>query len=200
MIKVNLSGKSKKSVLKSEVKVPAPGMAMPLVLVAIVLVAAGIGYWKYSSLNSELTSLESDIRAAEAQRAKLAAVIKQDQVYEARKKTLENRVKIIQGLQNNQISPVIALDALSQAVDRTHYVWLSRVDQSNAVFTINGVGTSLLAIADFYSNLEATRYYRNIDISNAQDSAGNYTFSLKCEFAQPGSPSAAPEPELQGGN
>ena len=41
-------------------------------------------------------------------------MIKQDQIYEARKKALENRVNMIDGLQKNQVSPVVALDVLSR--------------------------------------------------------------------------------------
>ena len=127
-------------------------------------------------------------------------VIQQDKIYETRKKMLENRVKIIEGLQRNQISPVVALDVLSEAVDRTHYVWLTNVDQNNTVFSMNGVGTSLLAIADFYSSLEATGYFHNIDLANAQDSAGNYTFSLKCEFLPPRGVVPNPQPSQTGAN
>ena len=79
----------------------------------------------------------------------------------------------------------MALDQLSEAVDRTKFVWLSSLDQTNTTLTMNGIGTSLNAIADFYTNLTATGYFKNIDISNASDAAGNYTFSLKCEFSPP---------------
>jgi len=55
---------------------------------------------------------------------------------------------------------------------------------------MNGTGTSLNAIADFYTNLTSTGYFKNIDVSNAQDNNGNYSFSLRCEYAppRPGSP------------
>ncbi|HYR44550.1 MAG TPA: PilN domain-containing protein, partial [Terriglobia bacterium] len=101
-------------------------------------------------------------------------------------------------LQKNQVSPVVALDQLSEAVERTQYVWLSNLDQNNAILTMNGTGTSLNAIADFYSNLTATGYFKNIDVSNAQDNAGNFTFSLKCEFSPPRS--SAGQTSAAGGN
>ena len=83
----------------------------------IVLGSAVFGYWWYSSVAGESARLDSEIQAAQARKAQLDAVIKQDQIYEARKKALENRVKIIEGLQKNQVSPVVALDVLSQAID-----------------------------------------------------------------------------------
>ena len=160
----------------------------------------GYGYWWYSSLTVQIADLDNKINQAQAQKAALDNVIKQDQIYEGRKKALENRVKVIEGLQKGQVSPVVALDQLSEAVQRTQYVWLSNLDQNNAVLTMSGVGTSLNAIADFYTNLTATGYFKNIDVSNAQDSAGNFVFSLKCEFSPPRNPAPAGQPAAAGGN
>src|SRR5438128_10801894 len=182
MIRVNLRGHKQ---LKSAAKFVSPKNYTPVVLLAVALGFAGYGYWWYSSLTNQVADLDNQIKQAQAQKAPLDNVIKQDQIYEARKKALENRVKIIEGLQRNQVSPVVALDVLSEAIDKTQYVWLSSLDQSNAIFSMNGIGTSLLAIADFYSNLQATGYLKTIDVMNAQDAQGNFTFSLRCEFSPP---------------
>ncbi|PYS09012.1 MAG: hypothetical protein DMG15_25220 [Acidobacteria bacterium] len=197
MIKVNLGGHKK---AKSATKFTLPQNYTPVVLLAIAAGFVGYGYWWYSSLNVQIADLDNKINQAQAQKAALDNVIKQDQIYEGRKKALENRVKVIEGLQKGQVSPVVALDQLSEAVQRTQYVWLSNLDQNNAVLTMSGVGTSLNAIADFYTNLTATGYFKNIDVSNAQDSAGNFVFSLKCEFSPPRNPAPAGQPAAAGGN
>jgi len=198
MIKVNLAERKK---AKSAVKFAAsPRNYTPVLLVAIIAGFVGYGYWWYSNLNDQIADLENKIKQAQAQKAALDNVIKQDLIYETQKKTLENRVRVIEGLQKGQVSPVMALDQLSEAVQRTQYVWLSNLDQNNAILTINGVGTSLNAIADFYTNLTATGYFKNIDVSNAQDTAGNFVFSLKCEFSPPRNPAPAGQPAAAGGN
>lgn len=197
MIKFNLDERKKS---KSAAKFALSKNYTPVVLVAIAAGFVGYGYWRYSSLNNQIADLDNKIKQAQAQKAPLDNVIKQDQIYETRKKTLENRVKVIEGLQKGQVSPVMPLDQLSEAVQRTQYVWLSNLDQNNAVLTMNGVGTSLNAIADFYTNLTATGYFKNIDVSNAQDSAGNFMLSLKCEFSPPRSPAPAEQPAAAGGN
>jgi Tfp pilus assembly protein PilN len=202
MIKVNLVGASRKKGRGALVapKISLPTNMLPLVLLLIFLGSAGFGYWWYSNVAGESARLDQEISVAQARKAQLDVVIKQDQIYEARKKALENRVKIIEGLQRNQVTPMVALDVLSQAIDKTQYVWLSTLDQNNTVFSMSGMGTSLLAIADLYSNLQATGYFKNIDVTNAQDTAGNFTFALKCEFSPPTSP-APPQPEAPvGGN
>src|SRR5213593_1652968 len=195
MIKVNLRGHKQP---KSAAKFVSPKNYTPVVLLAVALGFAGYGYWWYSSLTNHVADLDNQI--TQAQKAALDNVIKQDQIYEARKKALENRVKVIEGLQRNQVSPVMALDQLSEAVQRTQFVWLSNLDQNNAILTMNGVGTSLNAIADFYTNLTATGYFKNIDVSNAQDSAGNFVFSLKAEFSPPRTAAPAGQPAAAGGN
>ena len=65
---------------------------------------------------------------------------------------------------------------------------------------LRGVLVAEAAIADFYSSLETTGYFHNIDLANAQDSAGNYTFSLKCEFSPPRGVAPSPETSQAGAN
>lgn len=185
MIKVNLVGAARKKPAKAATSIAMPTSLTPVLLILIVLGFVIGGYWWYSNLSTEAANLGSEIQTLEARKAELEAVIKQDQIYEARKKMLESRVKIIENLSKNQVSPVLALDQLAEAVERTQFVWLSSLDQRDAVLTMNGVGTSLTAIADFYTNLNATGYFKNIDLGPSQESSGNFTFSLKCEFAPP---------------
>jgi Tfp pilus assembly protein PilN len=186
MIRVNLSGApTKKSGRGSAPSVVVPSRALPLFLILIVIGFAGGGFWWYTSLNSELESVNHQIAQATSERDRLATIIKQDQIYEGRKKMLEARIKIIQGLKRNQVSPVRSLDILDDAIDRTKFVWLHSLEQNNAVFTVAGTGTSVNAIADFVTNLEATGYFKNINLQNAQDASGNYNFSMTCEFALP---------------
>ena len=185
MIKVNLIGTSRKKTAKAKSSIELPTNAMPAMLALIVAATVIGGYFWYASLSGQTRDLDSKITALQAQKASLDAVIKQNQIYEGRKKTLESRIKIIEGLKRNQVNPVLALDVLSDAIEKTQYVWLSQLDQRDAVLSMSGVGTSLNAIADFYANLENTGYFHSLDLANATDTAGNFTFSLKCEFKVP---------------
>jgi Tfp pilus assembly protein PilN len=199
MIRVNLIGDTKNKSAKVVQKTSEPISIMPILLILIVAGAAAGCYWWYSSLNTRITTLNSEISAAQAQKAQLEAVIKQDQIYESRKKAVENRIMVIEGLKRNQVSPVVSLDMLSNAVDKTQFVWLSQFDQNNTIFSMAGIGTSVNAIADFVTNLEGTGYFHNINLVNAQDASGNYTFSMTCEFAPPVRKTAEQTPS-SGGN
>src|SRR5688572_13624485 len=183
MIKVNLVGAARKKSAKAGPSLALPTSATPIFLILIVLATVIGGYLWYSGLSGQLADLDSKIQQAEAQKVALDNVIKQDAIYETRKKALENRVKVIEDLQRNQISPVVALDALSEAVDKTQYVWLSSLDQNNAIFSMSGQGTSYEAVATFITNLEASGFFRNVDVPAVQEASPNtFTFSLKCEF------------------
>ena len=205
MIRVNLAGGARKKASKGK-KAAGQRSLLPLLHVLIFLGALGGGYYWYSSLTTQVADLDSQIAQATVQKTKLEAVIKEDQIYEGRKKELENRIKIIEGLKRNQVSPVVSLDILGDAIDRTQFVWLSNLDQNNTAFSMSGTGTSLNAIADFYSNLKATGYFTNINVQNAADASGNFTFSLTCEFSPPkqplvpAAPAAPATPAAGGGN
>src|SRR5215470_17018443 len=117
MIRVNLSGAPNKK--SGKVSAPVPSRALPLFLIMIVIGSGVGGFWWYTSINTELNNVNKRIAQLEAERDRLAKIIKQDQVYEGRKKMLESRIKVIQGLKRNQVSPVRSLDLLDDAIDRT---------------------------------------------------------------------------------
>lgn len=202
MIRVNLVGAGRKKSAKAGLKISLPTSVVPIVLLLIVLGTAGGGYWWYSSLTAEAAELAEKKVQAEKQKAALDAVIKADQVYEGRKKSLENRVKVIEGLVKNQVSPILALDQLAEAINRTQYVWLSSLDQKEALLNMTGTGTSLNAIADFYTNLNSSGYFKNVDQGAAtQDGNGNWQFTIRCEFSPPRvAPPANVPPPAAGGN
>src|SRR4051812_46971748 len=100
MIKVNLIGAGRKKQVPAR-KLTLPKNFTPVVLVLILLGAAYTGYSWYSTLTAQSLDLDQQIGKLEARRTALQAVIKADQIYEARKKILESRVKIIEGLQKN---------------------------------------------------------------------------------------------------
>jgi Tfp pilus assembly protein PilN len=200
MIKVNLVGINRKKT-NTGIKFSAPTNALPIVLVLIVIGSTAGGYLWYSSVTTQSNDLTTRIAQLETQRAQLDAIIKQDAIYEERKKTLENRIRIIEGLKRNQVSPVVSLDALSDAINRTEFVWLASLDQNNTLFSMSGTSTSVNALADFVSNLENTGYFRNVNLVNAQDASGNFTFSMTCEFLPPDVTAGQPDlPTPTGGN
>ena len=91
MIKVNLVGATKRKPVKvgGGPKLQLPTNVLPVVLFLIVVGTAIGGYMWYSSLTTQNAELDSSISNLQAQKAALDAVIKENAIYEARKKALE---------------------------------------------------------------------------------------------------------------
>src|SRR5688500_2029072 len=143
MIKVNLSGSQKKTVANKAAKPVAvssdrSSSALPLLHLALVVGTAVGGYFWYSSLTTQSAELNNRMGVLQEDQKKLDVVIKQDQIYEARKVALEKRIQVIEDLRKNQLSPVVVLNALADAIDQTRYVWLSNLSQNNALITMAG--------------------------------------------------------------
>lgn len=191
MIRVNLAGTARKKTKKAAAKSGKPSGLLPVLHLLLMIGTVAGGYLWYSSLNTQSTDLAAKIVAKEAERKSLEAIIAQDAIYEGRKAELERRIKIIDDLKKSQVSPVVMLDKLVESVDRTRFVWLSNFTQNNSAISIVGTATTLEALASFYSNLETTGYFHNINVEKFEDTRGNVAFSLKCEFAPPSTPQSA---------
>lgn len=165
---------------------------LPIIWAVVLLGALAGGYFWWSSLTGESARLDSGIAAAEAERDRLQAVIDQDAIYEERKAQLELRIAAIEELQRNRVSPIVSLDMLSRAVENTEYVWINSLNQNNTTFNLSGAGTSIEAIEEFITNLEATGYFRNINLGQGQQANPNYSFSLAMTFVPPLLPGETP--------
>jgi Tfp pilus assembly protein PilN len=186
MMRVNLGGSPQKPAAAAKVrKASNPTNVLPILHLLLVLGTAAGGYLWYANLSSQSEDLSNRIVALQAEQKRLETVIKQNQVYEARKVALEKRIRVIEDLKKNQLSPVVVLDALGDAIDRTQYVWLSSLSQNNTTLSMAGTGTSVDALSDFVGNLKATKYFHNINLARFDDSRGNYTFSMTTEFSPP---------------
>jgi Tfp pilus assembly protein PilN len=196
MIRVNLAGTPRKKTGKAAAKA-GPSNVLPIVHLLLMIGTTIAGYLWYSQLTTRSADLAQQISAKEAEMKTLDAVIKQDQIFEARKAELERRIKIIDDLKKRQVSPVVMLDRLVDSVDRTNFVWLTTFTQNNSQVSMVGSATSLEAIAGFYANLQDTGYFHNINLSRFEDSrAGNWAFNLTSDFGPP----APAKPAEKGAN
>lgn len=197
MIRVNLAGTPKRKSGKAAAKSAGPSNFLPVIHLLIMVGATVGGYLWYSQLTTKSTDLAQQIATREADMKRLDAVIKQNAIYEARKGDLDRRIRIIDDLKKSQVSPVVMLDRLVDSVDRTRFVWISTFTQNNSTISMVGTATNLEALAGFYSNLQDTGYFHNINVNRFEDSrAGNVAFTLTSDFAPP----ASPKPAAKGAN
>ena len=135
---------------------------------SLILVAAalGVGWW-YWSLQRNSTDLDQQIVEAERETVRLRSVIQQVQQFEQRRVQLQQRVTLIEQLRKGQTGPVHLLDQVSLAMPDT--MWLIDLRQSGSEVTIEGRCTSLNALSDFVSGLEASNLFaRPVEIVDSQ--------------------------------
>src|SRR5262245_50872531 len=138
MIRVNLAGTPRKKAGKKAAKAGGgSSSALPALHLLIMIGTLAGGYYYYHSLSTQTEDLAAQISQKEAEKKKLDEVIKQNAVYEGRKAELAKRIQVIDDLKNSQVSPVVMLDRLADAIDRTRFVWLSNFSQVNQKLTMN---------------------------------------------------------------
>ena len=151
-----------------------------------------VGWW-YWALHTRGVRLDEEIVQAETKANQLRSVLAQVQKFETRKAVLQQRVTLIEQLRRGQSGPVHILDEISKALpDR---VWLVSLGQRDKDFAMDGRTTSLSGVSDFVANLQASPWFKNVEILDSQvdqTPAGPMVrFTLR---ATSDNPDAAPPP------
>src|SRR5688572_18908018 len=144
MIRVNLlaaerptGGGSKKTRTPS-----APGAVQLYLFLAIFVggaVVLCVLAWFY--ITKQIADLDTKIAAAQQRQQQLQAIKKQVDEFQAKKKTLEDKVNLIERLRAEQSGPVHMLDELSKALP--DFVWLTSLDQNGPNLVLRGETTGL---------------------------------------------------------
>ena len=137
--------------------------ACSLILVAAALV---VGWW-FWSLQRESANLDQQIADAERETQRLQSVIQQVAQFEWRRAQLQQRVTLIEELRKGQTGPVHLLDHISRSLPES--MWLTDLKQAAGEITLEGRCTSLNALSDFVSALEASNLFeRPVEIIDSR--------------------------------
>ncbi len=179
---------------------PAQKVAIAATLI-LVLTALGLG-WRYWSISQQITRLDSEIEAAEAETRRLRLVLSDVQKFETRRAQLQQRVALIEELRKGQSGPVHLLDSLSRSLpDR---LWLTQLTQvsdpktGRMDVTMQGVSTSLTSLSDLVGNLESSgAFLRPVEILQSSvetlPQGGDLVrFTVKAMFQASGGPAVTP--------
>jgi type IV pilus assembly protein PilN len=158
-----------------------------LILVATALI---VGWW-YWSLQRDSAELDQQILAAQRETARLQTVIQQVRQFEEQRAQLQQRVTLIEQLRKGQTGPVHLLDQVSRSLPDS--MWLIEMKETaSGDVTIDGRCTSLTALSDFVSSLEASSYFaKPVEIVDSTVDPATATapemirFSVKAKFVPP---------------
>jgi type IV pilus assembly protein PilN len=138
-------------------------VACSLILVGAALV---VGWW-FWSLQRQSATLDQEIADAERETQRLQSVIQQVSQFEARRAQLQQRVTLIEELRKGQTGPVHLLDQISKSLPES--MWLTELRQVASDITLEGNCTSLNALSDFVSALEASNLFeRPVEIIDSR--------------------------------
>jgi len=183
MIKINLLGRSKLKAAKTKkISVASNQTLMTVMAIAVVLMSVGIVYFWQRILVQQDEELSRQIMLAKKEKARQEGMLRENEVFEKRRKLLETRINVIESLKKNQSGPVQVLDLLSDCIQRSEGVWLKDLAQKGNLITVNGTAMgSPDAVADLITNLTRVGNFKNVNLVNLQEVDSKYSFSITFE-------------------
>jgi type IV pilus assembly protein PilN len=169
----------------------------------LVLTLVGVG-WRYWAIGQQEVAVAREVAAAQREEQRLAEILKQVEEFDVRKKQLEQRVTLIDGLRKGQNAPVHMIDQISRALPEM--TWLTNLTQKDFTLTIQGRCLSLTSLSDFVGNLEASRFFaRPVEIIDSAVVPGDgktpdlIQFTIRGTFQMAGAEAPAANVAAKGG-
>jgi len=183
MIKINLLGRTKVKAAKAKkISSASNQVLMAVMAIAVVLMSVGIIYFWERILVQQDEEISRQIMLAKKEKARQEGMLRENEVFEKRRKLLEARINVIESLKKNQSGPVQVLDLLSDCIQRSEGVWLKDLVQKGNLITVNGTAMgSPDAVADLITNLTRVGNFKNVNLVNLQELDSKYSFSISFE-------------------
>jgi type IV pilus assembly protein PilN len=121
-------------------------------------------------LHSKNRKLDTEIAQAKEEVARLKSIIDEVKGYEDKKRSLEEKISLINSLKTNQKGPVRLMDEVSKALP--DLVWLTDMSMQGDVLTMKGRTLSPNAVATYLENLKKSAYFAEPVFKNLGREAG----------------------------
>jgi Tfp pilus assembly protein PilN len=171
MIKINLletaKGKNKRGGGSSP-SMPAIEMGSlgsPTLKLLIILVVAGLGnLMVWYRLDHQGKAIAVRMEEAQRKNRELADVKARFLERQTQANNYKRRVDVIDGLRNNQTTPVNLMAMLGETINNTEAVWLSKMDETGPNVSLEGTALSTDAVANLIANLQKTGFFSSVEI------------------------------------
>ena len=156
----------------------------PVQQYAVLLFVLGVvamGGWYLTASNGR-ADLQEQVNLLETESARLKELTAQVVAFEEQKRSLEERIVIIEQLQTNQKGPVELMNIVIGAIpDNPPGLWLTSLVQQEATISIEGRAFDVPFVADFIAALDDTRIFSYVDLEFwEQDQENSIRFQLSC--------------------
>jgi type IV pilus assembly protein PilN len=159
MIRINLLPVREKKKKESTRKM------FSLLILSLVLVAAGITFFHFSLYN-QINEAQRQITAYNEEIKRLKVDTKDVDKFKAEKEDLQRRLNIIYTLQRAKTGPVRVLDDLTTSLPGR--LWLVSLREKSGKMEIKGIAMDNQDIAKFMTNLEKSGVIRNVELVVSQ--------------------------------
>ena len=151
-----------------------------IILVTVLAISVAVcGTWWFI-----LKSKRADLRELERQRTverdELQFYIDKVEELEAKRALLKRKVEVINELKNKQRGPVRIMDEVSRALPEL--VWLTQLKLSGNSITLVGEAMDENAVANYYSNLDASPFFEEPEVKNLARRNEDFSFTLTATF------------------
>jgi len=188
MIRINLLGQIRPKAARRPVDT---GAAMPAVFIGagLVLGALVLGFFYYT-WQTQLNTLNADIKKLTAQKADLEETKRQVEAFEKQKIDLQQRVSTIEQLQRDRTGGQELLDMVANTVSRTENLWLTDMVRKGSTLSMEGSSASINSVANFITALKRSGYFQKVEIKETkQDDKNNavqtFLFQISAEITPP---------------
>jgi Tfp pilus assembly protein PilN len=199
MIKINLLGLKKEIKKSSGVSAPVSMEGAKIVVFAILFTVAGIGWvaYRHITLTADTDRIEKEMKTAQAEQTRLAAVKVEVEQQEATKKLLTKQKDVIEALKRGRTGPTQMLNTVANIVVTTKTMWLTTFDTTGNKVNMAGLATSMITVSDFVEGLKNSGMFTNIEMKEtAQDDRVKdlkaYSWEINAEVVLPAAPDAKP--------
>lgn len=186
MIRINLLSEGRRPVVARKAK---PSLSLGgqdpnnlLLFAGILLGVLLAGGWWWI-LHSELSFLQTEVRSARAEYARLEPIIRQVEEYERKQADLERKVAVIKDLKEQQRGPVNVMDKISRTLP--DLVWLEQMSIQGSQVSLRGRAFNTNAVAAFIENLDAVEEFQEPDARSVRKGVISETdvYSFQITFA-----------------
>ena len=194
MIHINLLGRARPKAPRQTV--PLEATLQVVFLVLSIVVAGGILYYDWHSMNSQAAEVSNQIRRLNGEKARLEQLKAEVEGSEKQRIVLQQRINIIEELQRNRTGGQELLTAVANTVSRSDTLWLTSLQRKGNALTMQGSAGSIVAVANFITQLRRSGYFDQVEIKeSAQDekvtAVQMFNFTLNAQFTLP---TAVPAP------
>ncbi len=155
MIKINLL------VAREDIKESVRKKEVTIFVVIILLVLAGIGITQWIS-SRQREEIAAQIKNTRDELARLEAVKKEINKAKANKKILEEKLHIIQSLNQNRTRPIQIMSVLASKIPEK--MWLNSLDRTGEKLTLEGVALDDETIANFMTRLQQAGMFTSVEL------------------------------------